>query len=241
MYQIAEITNKSTSALAEIYVEELISIQPEGPYHLGGYCLGGLVCLEIAHQLMARGHIVAKLMLAEVRPELDGPLARFVRYGGRAVGFWHFLQEHNPDRSTFYYAYRILRRTAKKTKRYIENLRRKKARPAPERNAGTVLGFYKVPEYSGPLTLLLCEDSELANIVRLKARYVLARMIFREANFRKWTNWKSIQSAEVHLLPGSHATGDWLNPSDKVRAQIERLADLINAALQNNGRRDTRL
>src|SRR6185437_6041871 len=183
MYQIANITDRSTHALAELYVDEIISIQPNGPYRLGGYCLGGLLCFEIARQLIARGHAVDRLMMAEVRPELDGPLAQFVRYGIRAVGFWRFLREHNPGRSIFYYVYRILRKTAKKSKRYIENKRRRKARPAPEHNIGTVLGYYKVPEYSGHLTLLLCQDSELANILRLKARFFLARLIFRPTNF----------------------------------------------------------
>lgn len=240
MYQIANITDRSTHALAELYVDEIISIQPNGPYRLGGYCLGGLLCFEIARQLIARGHAVDRLMMAEVRPELDGPLAQFVRYGIRAVGFWRFLREHNPDRSIFYYVYRILRKTAKKSKRYIENKRRRKARPAPEHNTGTVLGYYKVPEYSGHLTLFLCEDSELANILRLKARFFLARMIFRPTNFGKWTTWKDVQSADIYLLSGPHNTGDWLNSTEKGKAQVLRLAELINACLQHDGVRNTR-
>lgn len=240
MYQIADITSQSTRALAELYVDEIISIQPNGPYRLGGYCLGGVVCFEIARQLIARGHVVDSLIMAEVRPELDGPLAQFVRYGIRAVGFWRFLHEHNPDRSIFYYVYRILRKTAKKTKRYVENKRRRKTRPAPERNAGTILSYYKVPHYSGHLSLLLCEDSELANILRLKARFRIARLIFRPANFRKWTTWKDVQSADVYLLAGTHATGDWLNTSEKMKAQVLRLSELINVCLQDNGARNTR-
>lgn len=240
MYQIADITCQSTRALAELYVDEIISIQPSGPYHLGGYCLGGLLCFEIASQLMARGHAVDNLIMAEVRPELDGRRGQFVRYGIRAVGFWRFLHEHNPDRSVAYYGYRILRKTAKKTKRYFEHKRSGKARPSSEHNAGTVLGYYKIPQYSGHLSVLLCEDSELANIVRLKARSFLARLIFRPGNFRKWTTWKDVQSADVYLLCGTHAIGDWLNTSEKVKAQIRRMADLINACLQDNGARRMR-
>ena len=50
-------------------VEELInnimSIQDEGPYLLGGYCNGGYVAYEIARRLASRGHRVDLLALVE--------------------------------------------------------------------------------------------------------------------------------------------------------------------------------
>jgi thioesterase domain-containing protein/acyl carrier protein len=47
------------------YVEQIRAIQPEGPYHLGGYCFGGHIALEIARQLLLQGQAVAPLMLLE--------------------------------------------------------------------------------------------------------------------------------------------------------------------------------
>jgi amino acid adenylation domain-containing protein len=47
------------------YVEQIRAIQPEGPYHLGGYCFGGYIALEVARQLRQQGHAVAPLMLLE--------------------------------------------------------------------------------------------------------------------------------------------------------------------------------
>jgi amino acid adenylation domain-containing protein len=41
--------------MAAHYVQEMRSVQPEGPYFLGGYSFGGMVALEMAQQLIAQG------------------------------------------------------------------------------------------------------------------------------------------------------------------------------------------
>jgi aspartate racemase len=48
--------------MAEAYLRELRAVRPIGPYLLGGYCLGGLVALEMAQRLRAQGEQVAFLM-----------------------------------------------------------------------------------------------------------------------------------------------------------------------------------
>ncbi|MDH3283890.1 MAG: amino acid adenylation domain-containing protein [Acidobacteriota bacterium] len=49
------------AATAEVFVREIKKIQPEGPYHLAGYCFGAFLALETAHQLIAAGDEVAML------------------------------------------------------------------------------------------------------------------------------------------------------------------------------------
>ena len=51
--------------MAAHYVQEIRSLQPEGPYHLSGYCFGGLVAFEMAQQLVAQGQVVALVALVE--------------------------------------------------------------------------------------------------------------------------------------------------------------------------------
>ncbi len=51
--------------MASAYIEELRSVQPEGPYFLGGFCFGGLLALEVAQQLTAAGQKVASLILIQ--------------------------------------------------------------------------------------------------------------------------------------------------------------------------------
>jgi thioesterase domain-containing protein len=47
--------------MARQYVEAIRQVQPEGPYHLGGWSLGGVVALEMAQQLLGAGHDVGLL------------------------------------------------------------------------------------------------------------------------------------------------------------------------------------
>jgi non-ribosomal peptide synthetase component F/thioesterase domain-containing protein len=49
--------------MATLYVEEIRTLQPHGPYYLGGYCLGGTIALEMAQQLTRSGEEVALLAL----------------------------------------------------------------------------------------------------------------------------------------------------------------------------------
>ncbi|MGA2716524.1 MAG: amino acid adenylation domain-containing protein, partial [Bryobacteraceae bacterium] len=49
--------------MAALYVREIRGVQPQGPYFLGGYCMGGTVAYEAAQQLHAAGAEVALLAL----------------------------------------------------------------------------------------------------------------------------------------------------------------------------------
>jgi len=51
--------------MAARYIEALRTVQPEGPYLLGGWSLGGVVAFEMAHQLSRRGHQVARVVLLD--------------------------------------------------------------------------------------------------------------------------------------------------------------------------------
>jgi acyl-CoA synthetase (AMP-forming)/AMP-acid ligase II/acyl carrier protein len=58
-------TDAVVSKIAEFYAEEIISLQADGPYVLGGNCQGAKVTLEIARILTASGRSVEKLCLLE--------------------------------------------------------------------------------------------------------------------------------------------------------------------------------
>ncbi|MFY9645340.1 MAG: alpha/beta fold hydrolase, partial [Terriglobales bacterium] len=55
--------DQSFEEMVEAYLAELRSLQPEGPYYLGGYCLGGLLALEAARQLSLVHEKVALVVL----------------------------------------------------------------------------------------------------------------------------------------------------------------------------------
>ena len=51
--------------MATHYAQEILEERPEGPYILGGYCMGGTVALETAQQLRKQGHEVSLVAMFE--------------------------------------------------------------------------------------------------------------------------------------------------------------------------------
>ncbi len=67
----------SIEEMAAHYVEALLTHQPEGPYQLGGYSMGGAVAFEMAQQLTARGHDVCFVGIIDTPAQ--HPVLRWVR------------------------------------------------------------------------------------------------------------------------------------------------------------------
>ncbi len=55
----------SMEEMAESYLEEIRSFQPEGPYYLGGFCLGGSLAMIAAQQLVEAGQEVALVIMIQ--------------------------------------------------------------------------------------------------------------------------------------------------------------------------------
>jgi len=58
----------SMAALARDYADLVRTTQPDGPYHLLGWSLGGIVAFAVAEELERRGHRVALLALLDAYP-----------------------------------------------------------------------------------------------------------------------------------------------------------------------------
>jgi thioesterase domain-containing protein len=54
--------------LVSNYLDELREVQPRGPYHLGGFCFGGVLAFEAARQLAEGGEACGLLALIDVTP-----------------------------------------------------------------------------------------------------------------------------------------------------------------------------
>jgi amino acid adenylation domain-containing protein len=60
---------ESVEEMAEDYIEAIKTVRPNGPYYLGGYCMGGTIAYEMAQQLKKRGDEVNILFLIETYNE----------------------------------------------------------------------------------------------------------------------------------------------------------------------------
>lgn len=90
---------KRIEDMAAAYIAQMRTIQPQGPYFLGGYCFGGWVAFEMARQLQAQGEEIAFLALLESdfddarKPlPLAQRLACHLSYG-RTQGFNYLTQK----------------------------------------------------------------------------------------------------------------------------------------------------
>lgn len=69
-------TTQRFEEMAAHYVAEIQTVQPHGPYVLGGYCLGGGVAYEMAQQLQGSGEEVAVVVMVDnPRPQPAGDTA----------------------------------------------------------------------------------------------------------------------------------------------------------------------
>jgi amino acid adenylation domain-containing protein len=93
--------------MAAAYVKEVLTVQPTGPYYLGGYCLGGIIAYEMAQQLTALGEKVELVTMLEtynehVAASLRIPLQEAVH---AAQNVWYHAANaaslHGEDRKKF--------------------------------------------------------------------------------------------------------------------------------------------
>jgi thioesterase domain-containing protein len=61
----AEEALPTVEQMASAYLDELRRHRPSGPYHLGGWSMGGVVALEMAQRLRAAGERVPRLVLID--------------------------------------------------------------------------------------------------------------------------------------------------------------------------------
>jgi thioesterase domain-containing protein/acyl carrier protein len=64
----------SVEAMAQTYIEDIRAVQPQGPYLLGGWSMGGSIAFEMAQRLQAAGQQVGLLVLIDT-PAVPGGVA----------------------------------------------------------------------------------------------------------------------------------------------------------------------
>ncbi len=93
-----ELLPTSIEQAAEDYIDAMRSVQPTGPFRLGGWSLGGLFALEMASQLLQQGLTVEQLLLLDTAiPESAANLvpSRELLSAGREYGIDLSLNELN--------------------------------------------------------------------------------------------------------------------------------------------------
>jgi amino acid adenylation domain-containing protein len=190
----------SVEAMAAQYVAEMRTIQPKGPYLLGGGSSGGLIAYEMARQLHAAGETIAALILIDTYCPLptssnrDNPRTKRVLAGiDRHLG--HLMLQGRQE-----------------ARRYVQSWVREK------------VGRRRVIDGPSPLedsTSGLPSDIQQviqANMLALQSYELrpyagrITQLLTRQASYRTATDprlaWTALAGAglEIHSIEGDHTT-----------------------------------
>ena len=143
--------------MAAHYVREIQTVQPEGPYFLGGGGVGGMIAFEMAQQLLAQNQKIGLLILMDTAP--PRPVSSIPVSTGSRKSLGHYVSR------SFYYLWNrqlifvlksVIQKHRRKIKRMLKpyNIRR-------VRDALDMAPWSYVPEvYPGRITYFLSEKRE---------------------------------------------------------------------------------
>ncbi|MGA7648059.1 MAG: alpha/beta fold hydrolase, partial [Terriglobales bacterium] len=202
--------------MAAYYIDALRTVQPRGPYLLGGWSMGGVVALEMAQQFHAQGQRVALLALLDTRiptadEELDDEnfdarlLIDFVRYFGLSLDLRDSLARLPK--------HELLERVLEHAKRaglMPADIEVSQAQPFIELCKADFRATqnYALHHYPGRITLFKA-GQELAGA---SSDPTLG-----------WSEWAA-GGVDVHVVPGNHATMVY-------KPHVEVLAEELRACL----------
>ena len=180
--------------MARRYVAEIRQVQPEGPYHLAGGSMGGIIAYEMAQQLAASGQRVAMLGLIDTSADYGERCRR------EALGGWRAKLRNRMAGRSWRERLAVVRKSlASRKNRLVLRLKMALARrigaeiPHADRYAGVeavhrkAYEQYAVRPYAGNVVLFRAEDQPAS----LDGRATLG--------------WEQlVESVQVVSVPGSH-------------------------------------
>jgi thioesterase domain-containing protein/acyl carrier protein len=208
--------------MAEAYIAELRTVQPHGPYMLGGFSGGGLAAFEMAHRLRAEGEEVGLLLL------LDSRLPQTPRLTpvDRAKIQLTRVRARGPSYAADWARNRV--------KWEVEQLRLKlgmdgqESAPDEFHNKEVEAAFrralprYRMRHYPGPLVLFRPKLSQTYVLGEGRVLDAGKEWVWHDNGFGQWAD-----SIEVHEMPGDH---DSMVLEPNVRVMAARLRQCIDQA-----------
>jgi thioesterase domain-containing protein len=118
----------SIEAIAAVFARDIAAAQPQGPYLLSGFCVGGSIAFELAQQLTAKGHHVSLLVLfGSPCPTALAPhhraQAAIMKAAGRFLRHGSALVERKPSEWSQYLRERAAERRADRERERHDPLR----------------------------------------------------------------------------------------------------------------------
>jgi len=145
--------------LAAYFVNDIRRFRPEGPYLVGGYCLGGIIAFEIAQQLRSAGQEVALLALFGTQSPTALTVSHRIRrrswrYAQR-MGNWMRMLWHSPLREHPRYVLEKIQQRQREKEKHASNLLHYPHRPYVEQATVKAAHRYQPERYAGRISLFI--------------------------------------------------------------------------------------
>ncbi|MFV2051356.1 type I polyketide synthase [Aliiroseovarius sp. YM-037] len=206
---------------ARDYIAEMRTVQPEGPYMVGGFSGGGITAYEIAQQLTAAGEEVSAVVFLDTPLPVRPPLSA----RDRASIQWQELRKKGVS-YPFKWIARRIRWEIDKRRGHDEDTATELGQQfhdaAIEAAFMDSVGRYEVAPWSGPITLFRPPmvgtwHVSGGRLVNHERQYVLPD--------NDWTKWAP--ELDVFEVPGDH---DSMVLEPNVRVLADRMKRVIEAA-----------
>ncbi|MGC1494686.1 MAG: beta-ketoacyl synthase N-terminal-like domain-containing protein [Sulfitobacter sp.] len=212
----------SVADAAQDYLAEIRSLQPQGPYVLGGYSGGGVTAYEMAQQLRAAGQEVAVLALLDtplpVRPALnrkDKALIKLQELRTKGPGY---LVDWAKNR----WAWETRDRQAGQGDAGASEFNNHKI----EQAFLTAVGSYVTPDWDGAVTLFRPPLDQHWQVSQGNWVSAAREYVFEDNDWRRYA-----PHLEVIEVPGDH---DSMVLSPNVTVLAQELREVIAAALDQD-------
>ncbi|NEQ06320.1 MAG: SDR family NAD(P)-dependent oxidoreductase [Moorea sp. SIO4E2] len=195
----------SIEEMASYYIKAIRTVQPDGPYYLGGWSLGVLIAFEMARQLEELGEVTARLILIDLPPNSTSKLTKLY------VGFQFLLTQALPQIWPYVYDYVKIPNQANVRVFYQDGLPSIQSENQPQ-TAGKVLKRINSLIRSGRPLLRVIQGNSQALFGYTPKHYTGKITLLRTS--KAWNSnpqdptlgWSqfSTQEVETHLIPGHH-------------------------------------
>jgi thioesterase domain-containing protein len=217
--------------MAMAYIAEMKTVQPKGPYYVGGFSGGGLTAFEIAQQLLAQGEEIGVLLLLDSRLPQTPRLTKVDRAK---------IQLHRLKSRGLGYAAEWARN---RFRWQIEQLQARFDLGQPQESNGdqfnntaieaafrAALPRYQMQHFPGKLVLF---RPKLDNAYVLGKDRVLdsaKEWVWHDNGFGQWA-----ESIDIHEMPGDH---DSMVLEPNVRVMASQLSRCLSEAEARATKRD---
>jgi surfactin family lipopeptide synthetase C len=210
--------------MAAEYIEAIRSIEPEGPYFLGGWSFGGMVAFEMAQQLKRQGQQVGMLAL------LDGASPELARRFSKIADESELLATIAREIGLRVSAPELRPMEPEEQLRYVAGLVEKATLVLPQETIPWLHGeveifkarlrvahHYEPQIYDGRLTMFRATDIDPEDAKFMQELFDDPTLGWGEL---------STHSIDIHFVPGDHATMSR-------EPNVGVLADVLNDCLNN--------